>query len=292
MIARRWSGVTVSASCGVGGASSTLTPDEWVASTSETRSASRMPMCGTRSQIVLAGGRIRVTAMPGSCAVISCVAVMPSISGIVTSISTTSGLWLRASSTASRPVPACPTTWMSPANCSSFWTLSRASGTSSAIRTRIFWPELMVALHPRVRRRTPIHQGTLYEPGLRLLLAREADRLRRRQLVVGDEHVDGDAVGLRRVVVLLAAQGEGERAAVVQDELHHLGLLVGHLEDDHVGGRRGGLAVLGLLVLRLGVGPAGDAQHLDVLHDHLGQRVALAVGALHLEARARLARVD
>ena len=64
------------------------------------------------------------------------VASMPSISGIRTSISTTSGRICSARATASAPVPASPTTVRSGARSTSTRKLPRSSAWSSAISTR------------------------------------------------------------------------------------------------------------------------------------------------------------
>ena len=65
------------------------------------------------------------------------VAWMPSMIGMLTSISTMSGASFFACSMPSFPFMAVPTTWMSGSKESSFWRLSRVLAMSSTIRTLI-----------------------------------------------------------------------------------------------------------------------------------------------------------
>jgi hypothetical protein len=74
----------------------------------------------------------------GTARAISSVVAMPSMSGMLMSISTTSGVSDDASLMASPPEAAAPTTSMSPSKPSSFERWSRVSGISSTIRTRIW----------------------------------------------------------------------------------------------------------------------------------------------------------
>src|ERR1035437_2368229 len=77
------------------------------------------------------------TAAAGTCAARSSVAVMPSMSGMLMSMRTTSGRILAASSIASAPDDAAPTTSMSGSKPSSLARWSRVSEMSSTMRTRI-----------------------------------------------------------------------------------------------------------------------------------------------------------
>jgi hypothetical protein len=78
------------------------------------------------------------TAAVGTRDASSSVVAMPSMSGMLMSISTTSGVSFIASWIASAPDAAEPTTSMSVSKPSSFVRWSRVSGMSSTMRTRIW----------------------------------------------------------------------------------------------------------------------------------------------------------
>jgi hypothetical protein len=79
-----------------------------------------------------------ITEAVGTARAISSVVAMPSMSGMLMSMRTMSGVSLVASLRASTPDAAAPTTSMSPSKPRSFERWSRVSGMSSTIRTRIW----------------------------------------------------------------------------------------------------------------------------------------------------------
>src|SRR5439155_4196206 len=152
---------------------------------------------------------------------------MPSMSGMLMSINTTSGLTWLATVTASLPDAAAPTTSMSVSNPSSFVRWSRVSGMSSTIRTRIWsairsvgpigldaamvveaWsPENWTGAGPVVRRARRAGLGEEVAPGDRWLasdylaqLRREdgLDELRDRNREVGGQLLERDALRAAR----------------------------------------------------------------------------------------------
>ena len=81
-------------------------------------------------------------------AMMRCVASMPSMPGMTRSIVTRSGRSCPVSSTASRPVPAMPTTRMPASDSSTLFNTSRATGESSTISTRTPGAWTVIASRP------------------------------------------------------------------------------------------------------------------------------------------------
>src|ERR1035437_6900898 len=161
------------------------------------------------------------TAAAGTCADRRSVAVMPSMSGMLMSIRTTSGRILAAISIASAPDDAAPTTSMSGSKPSSLARWSRVSEMSSTMRTRI---RSAIDLN-RFQSSVEANALGLYTGGSatgrwsELPLKVFGDVLRndgawvgRENAVLLDEHLEGDAwpVGFRQGVVLVRPKGDRE----------------------------------------------------------------------------------
>src|ERR1035437_444299 len=158
------------------------------------------------------------TAASGTCADRRSVAVMPSMSGMLMSIRTTSGRILAASSIASAPDDAVPTTSISGSKPSSLARWSRVSEISSTMRTRIrsaidlnrFQSSVeadLLGLYTGGSARCRRSQLPLKLPGD--VGRNDGTRVGRENAVLIDEHLVGYAGGdgIREGIVLVRPEG-------------------------------------------------------------------------------------
>src|SRR6476661_438068 len=258
-----------------------------------------------------------ITAVFGNRLVILVVAVMPSMPGILTSIRTMFGSSRSHRLSASSPLSAIPTTSTSGSKRSSFATLSRLSAMSSTIRTRIL-PLIVLAcpalasccqlsnscrlgLERRGVRNYAIPAALPIEMVLLLVVLglRSFDRLRpwHRVGLVRHQDLERDASRRCHRVVILAAHDHTDAVVRVLHERDGLSLLRSDLEDQ-----------LTLLILTTGADSTlrtgnllalaverhtglNDTDDLDVLHEHLGDRLEVLAGIGNDELRPVVALV-